>query len=112
MSTADVYWMAGLFEGQGHIAFSGGVPALVMASSDLDIVSRVATILGSSVRGPQMRRGDKKDVWVTSVQGPKAVGWLLTLFTPFGRRSRTRVRETLIRWRRSTGEQEPAMGNR
>jgi len=112
MSTAEVYWMAGLFENVGHISFSGGVPSLVMASSDLDIVTRVSRTFGSTLRGPQKRRGDKKDVWITSIQGPKAAGWLMMMYKPFGRRSRTRVRETLVRWRRSVVEQEPASGNR
>ena len=93
--------MAGLFEGQGHLSFSGGIPSLVMASSDLDVVSRVAATLGSTLRGPQRRNGDRKDVWITSIQGPKAVGWMMTLYSVFGTRSRTRVREVLNRWRKS-----------
>ena len=107
MSTADIFWMAGLFEGLGHLRFSGETPSLVMSSSDLDVVSRVATIFGSTLRGPQKRRGDKRDVWVTSVQGSRAVGWMMTLYSLFGKRSQTRVREVLGRWRKAkpAGEQ-------
>lgn len=107
MLTTDAHWMAGLFEGQGHLRFSGGIPSLVMASSDLDTVTHVAAILGSTLRGPQRRPGDKRDVWVTSIQGSKAVGWMMTLYSLFGTRSRTRVREVLSRWRKAdpVGEQ-------
>jgi hypothetical protein len=98
--------MAGLFEGQGHLRFSGGLPALVMASSDLDVVTHVASVFGSTLRGPQKRNGDRRDVWVTSVQGSRAVGWMMTLYSLFGKRSQTRVREVLGRWRKTSPARE------
>lgn len=92
--------MAGLLEGEGCFSINRNCPAVILGMTDEDIVKRVCATWGSTLRGPKRNLNSTKDVWVTSIHGSKAVGWMLTLFTLLGRRRRARIREILTLWKR------------
>ena len=101
MRTADLTYMAGLLEGEGCFSINRGCPAVILGMTDMDIVDRAAKTFGSTLRGPQRRSSSKKDVWITSIHGSKAVSWMLTLYSLLGSRRRGRIREVLSIWRKS-----------
>lgn len=101
MTTANIAWMTGLLEGEGCFSINRNTPAVIVAMTDEDVVRKAAGFFGSTLRGPQRRSSSKKDVWVTSVHGSKAVGWMLTSYPLLGARRRSRIREVLSIWRKA-----------
>lgn len=77
MTTADLYWLAGLLEGEGSFTFAAATVAstgyvkhnfrISVASTDLDIVERVADLLKTRVRGPYRGKAHHKQYWTTSL---------------------------------------------
>ena len=102
MKTAEITWMAGLIEGEGCFSINRNTPAVIVGMTDMDVVQKVANYFGSNLRGPQRRSSSKKDVWITSVHGSKAVSWMLTLYSLLGVRRRSRIREVLSIWRKAS----------
>ena len=101
MQTCDLYWIAGLLEGEGCFSISRNTPAIIVGMTDEDVVKSVCDTWGSTLRGPKRMKGSRKDVWVTSIHGSNAVGWMQTLFKLLGRRRQTRIREILNVWRKA-----------
>lgn len=99
ISSTELGWMAGLLEGEGCFSINRNTPAVIVGMTDEDTVQKVANFFGSTLRGPQRRSSGKKDVWVTSIHGSKAVGWMLTSYPLLGQRRRSRIREILGIWR-------------
>lgn len=101
MRTAKLTYMAGLLEGEGCFSINRNTPAIIIGMTDEDIVERVCNSFSSTLRGPKRMKGSRKDVWVTSIHGSNAVGWMMTLFTLLGRRRQRRIREILSIWRKA-----------
>ena len=99
VSAADLGWVAGLLEGKGSFGMNLDRPCLLLASSDEDVVQTLASIWRTKIRGPQLRDGSKKKVWVASVHGGEAVGWMQTIYTLVGVRRQRRIRELLDKWK-------------
>lgn len=53
MTTNETAWAAGLYEGEGHIGFSGGRIQMRINSTDVDVLERFQQIFGvGKVYGP------------------------------------------------------------
>jgi hypothetical protein len=106
VTTAELAWIAGILEGEGHFGFYAKTcnPRIVLAMCDRDIVERVAAFWGKNVRAKKVKaRGDGRAFtpqWTTSISGPEAVGWMLTLFRFMGYRRRGRMAANVAAWRR------------
>lgn len=99
-STKDVYWLAGLLEGEGAFTKNGAHPVIALKMDDLDVVSRCGRILGASnVRSAIDRsRLGRKCYFVVSISGCRAAGWMMTLYSLMGARRQARIRELLALW--------------
>jgi len=98
----DLAWAAGLFEGEGCIALSRPAATrpqvqwnLVLASTDLDVLERLQTVVGmGQISGPR-DRGHKLH-WVWCVSRREHVRLLLEAMLPWlGSRRRARAEECL-----------------
>lgn len=103
MAVKDVAWLAGLLEGEG--CFGGKDMRIRMNMTDRDVVVRAATLLGVDARGPYQvveptkRGGSHKPVWRMAVYGPRAAGWMMTLYLFMGARRRQEIEEALAEWK-------------
>jgi transposase-like protein len=86
MDIHDFYWLIGWLEGEG--SFIGGSPsqtnrcAIRGSSTDRDTLEKVCRILGTKVYEEKPRRNGKphwKQVYLTSLEGQKAVDLMLKL---------------------------------
>lgn len=69
-SEVEYAWLAGLFEGEGYIAFSKGRPKrLTIEMTDLDILQRVLSTFGGVLYEPKSRNPKWKKTWVWSISG-------------------------------------------
>ncbi len=112
----EIYWLAGWLEGEGSFLakkhWRGGGISLVIrgASTDLDMVQKVAAILGASV----YKRGVRKDVRPSShpekwkqvwdavlARSPESAAWMMTLYPLMGERRRSQIAKAIKQWKKS-----------
>lgn len=104
-NTRDIYWLAGIIEGEGNICVGPHTPALRVSMSDLDIMIRVAKILPAKVNGPYNSSKKKidgtacKPLYQVGVTGTKAAAWLMTLYPLLGERRKAVAKEALSVWK-------------
>lgn len=106
----DICWLAGLLEGEGcfmlrKVANKDRQPVVRIATTDPDVIARVAGLLNSTLGGPYNNHGSSglvsKPLYETMVTGRKAVGWMLTLYSLLGGRRRERINYIIKEWRRA-----------
>ena len=104
MKTCDLYWRAGILEGEGsfcwhgHKSRMGTSPVICIGMTDKDIIQRVARLFGRKVYGPYKYRLEHKAIYKTRILGAKAIGWALTLYSLLGARRKQQIRTMLITW--------------
>ena len=110
VNVSDIAWLAGLLEGEGSFGFRRPKhgrpdPMIQVRMCDQDIVHRVATMLGRTVRGPysyQDKRGQvgvRKPTWQTSTCNRRAIEWMMTLYPFMGVRRREQIRKVIEFWK-------------
>jgi hypothetical protein len=105
----DLYWLAGLIEGEGCFTTSGKnkptIPVLKIRMNDRDVIERAQRILtplthrknSNPVRLiPPYRRSQA--AFITVISGRGAIGWMMTLYPLMGERRQARIRELLAAW--------------
>ena len=115
LQATDIYWLAGLVEGEGWIGLrksqkDGGsvylYPQLTIRMTDRDVLERAHALFGGHVYGPyKLKNPNCKDVyhWGVSRQSA-AVGILLTLYSLMGSRRQAQIRSVLDSWRNANQE--------
>lgn len=112
VNSADIYWIAGLIEGEGCFTRRKGSsprssPIIQIIMTDKDVVIRAAQILGAakvikSREGPKRdNRPSTKDIYRVVLYGRRAVSWCMTLYPIMGERRQARIRELLDEWKKS-----------
>lgn len=99
VSVNDIHWLAGIVEGEGCVSLAGPkgprrYPQLSIEMTDIDIITRVATLLGARV-SKRTRKLPCKDLYRTSSCGRRGARWLMILYSLLGSRRRARIREVL-----------------
>lgn len=101
MEMKDLYWLAGLVEGEGCYKAQGGALALQIAMTDRDVIERAAMILSKRVY-VQEKAPPRQRMYATVVSGPRAAGWMMTLYPLMGQRRRAKITDCLNQWRVAT----------
>lgn len=98
-TTAELNWLAGLMEGEGHFGTSDKrSPRVTIEMTDRDVIYRARNLFGAtSVYEGRCRSG--KPSYRISLTGSRAVGWMMTLYSLMGERRRRRITEMLAMWR-------------
>jgi len=105
-SLNDIYWMAGLIEGEGCFTFAiNGAPykgkkymtsQITIKMTDKDIVERAAKLLGvTCVKIGKMEYSYYKQAYKCRAVGPRARGWMMTIYPLMSRRRKDKIREIL-----------------
>jgi hypothetical protein len=106
----DLYWLAGLMEGEGSPTWAGGTKresdgvrrrniAFSLNMVDEDVVARVARMFG--VRYHKIKRKPpSQDEYQTRVVGRSAAQWLMTLYPLFHSRRKAKIRALLQEWKK------------
>ena len=104
-------WMAGFLEGEGCFGYYKYAevkgrkyyrPQIVAASTDKDVMLKLASMFDASVSPPREQHGKgSKPMYYVFIGGKKASGWMMTLYTLMGSRRQAKIREVLSQWRLS-----------
>lgn len=101
MTEHELYWLAGLLEGEGSFLF--GPPSqpnrisLALQMTDEDVVRRAALMMGEQPVGCTRRNSEKgwKPLYYFRVRGKEAAAWMKLLLPLMGLRRSQRIREVL-----------------
>lgn len=109
----DIYWLAGLLEGEGCFGLSGskGSARISLAMTDLDIIEKAAGILGGTVR-QYPPKPNRKQVYKVEIFSSKAVGWMMTLFPLMGERRKQRMEKSIDFWKQQKRKNPQGAGRR
>jgi hypothetical protein len=95
----DIYWLAGILEGEGCFTYSGCTPMVQLQMLDTDIVERAARIMGTKVGRRKRLTPNGHIVWFTQASGGQAVGIMETIYLLLGVRRRETIRKRISQWR-------------
>jgi hypothetical protein len=100
LTTEDLYWVAGMLEGEGSFIITNGALVISMGTTDEDIAKRVAKILGAYINGPYQdkRFPNNKPVFKLAVRRHEAHGWMMTLFSLMSKRRQAKIKELLLKY--------------
>jgi intein/homing endonuclease len=100
MQLVDVAWMAGLWEGEGYIVFTGkeGSLKIGVGMTDEDVIQKFARLYGRG--GVYLTRSKKgfKDQWTFRAYGRYAYALAVMLYPFLGTRRRGQVRAAVKKW--------------
>ena len=115
-STLDICRLAGLLEGEGTFNTQRYIksgkpykyPRIQLSTTDQDVAQWAAGILGTNVKGPYGPYSQKgrKPVWVCTVIGNVAAGWMMTLYMLLGARRKQQIASVLKWWKAQGVEKE------
>lgn len=114
MVGSNLYWIAGLLEGEGCFYYNpkrrskGSYMWIKLAMTDKDVIERAASIMNCNIQGPYTRVGTThKPVYVATLYGRYAVAWMMTLYTLMGERRKETIKEILLHFKST-----PVLSNR
>lgn len=99
-SATDIAWSAGFLEGEAHFATKRKC-ALVVHQVDREPLERLQEIFGGTIVAGPKRYEDNPNwnrQWIWQVNGPRARGIWLTVFTFLSQRRQSAVREGMAGW--------------
>jgi hypothetical protein len=113
LKTSDIFWLAGLLEGEGCFGLSGagGSIRISLNMTDLDIVERAANLLGGQVKKRKLSP-NRKQVYSTEIFSNRAAAWMMTLFPIMGDRRKDKIEESLNYWKQQRFKNQSGKGRR
>lgn len=95
---SDFYWLVGLLEGEGCFAY-GDSPSISVGMTDRDVIEKLASILGTHVRGPYKYKHNRKPVYYANKFGHEAISWMFMLYPFMGERRRAKIVTIVSKWK-------------
>jgi hypothetical protein len=104
-SIKQIAWVAGILEGEGSFGFSNNskCPCIWLGMSDIDVIRGVRNIIDPSyainIHGIKDNRLPhyKKQYRIT-VNGIRAIQWMMTIYPLMSRRRKDRIKQLLSTW--------------
>ena len=99
----DIYYIAGLLEGEGSFAFYG-CPILQLQMTDFDVVNDAQKILDptANIRAHNPG-GNRKILYHLHISGSIVVQWMMTLYPLMKERRKAKIIEVIKKWKEMPG---------
>ena len=101
MQKSDLYWLAGLLEGEGYftIVSNSGSPSAQVSMTDRDVVERAAHLMGSNIniRHYSSKNPKWKDQYRAYLCGNKAIEFMEMIHPLMGDRRKVQIDRVLKR---------------
>ena len=100
MEKCELYWLAGLLEGEGSFypgpPSSPNLPILSVSMTDEDVIAKVASLLGVTYNLQKSRHEKWKESYCAKVKGRTAVELMKKLKPLMGERRQSQIDKALI----------------
>lgn len=104
MNTNELYWIAGIFEGEGCLSIatanrkSGGSISVYVGMTDKDVIDRLDSIYPGK-RYERKHQGKKwKTLYLWQLNGKDAYAFIKTIYPILGERRKARADELIALW--------------
>ena len=105
MTKRDLYWLAGLLEGEGCFGFTRNhvkghiyaYPQIQLRMCDHDVVNRAAALMGCTIQSYPGSRATQKRFWQFSLTCRRAAAMMQQLEPLMGTRRSAKIRSILKR---------------
>lgn len=98
MRTADLYWAAGIMEGEGYFGSRSNGITVTVSMTDKDVIDKFHSIFGfGSRKSRDLPSGKTAYTWSVTNQA-QASGLMMTLFSLMGERRQAQIKECLGAW--------------
>lgn len=100
VESENLYWAAGLLEGEGsfQVSSSTSTPFISCGMTDLDVLERLQEILGGNLYGPFQGRDHHKPSWTWMLKGRASVSVMELLKPLMGSRRQSQIDHSLSTW--------------
>lgn len=92
MEISNIAWAAGIYEGEGSVAFYGrkepGRARILVVQKDRWLLEKLQTLFGGRIDGPYPSR----DISMWCLTGPRAAGFAMTIFSFLSPRRRDQLK--------------------
>lgn len=99
ISTCNIYWLAGLLEGEGHFGYMGRTPRVDLWTTDRDVIEQAATLVSKLVVTKPPSKYSKKTQFGFTACGSDAWGIMFTVYSLLGKRRRRQIQDAVEKWR-------------
>jgi len=99
----DIYWLAGLIEGEGCFGIYVNVPRLQIAMTDRDTIEKCCRILNANIYNNSSNPSKPdhyKDRYECVIRGQVAIEWMLTLYSLMSKRRQNKILQILEDWKK------------
>ena len=95
MLVRDIYWLAGILEGEGCFNFTGHSMQLRCAMTDKDTMEKVSNLLRGKIHSGHTPAG--KPYYSIQINGINAYQFMCMLYPLMGNRRREKIREIITK---------------
>lgn len=103
INMGNIYYIAGLLEGEGCFGFYNNCPSIQISMTDLDRIRKAKVILDINNRNvirTQLSKSYKhKNRYALSVSGDIAIQWMMTIYSLMGDRRKAKIKEIIEQWK-------------
>lgn len=100
MDKHDIYWVAGLLEGEGSFTSKANkFPRVTCEMTDEDVIKKLHSLLGGQLYKPTKRQSHWKQSWQwTYVKSHEAAAFMQKIYPYMGERRKKQIDNTLKKW--------------
>ena len=102
----DIYWLAGFLDGEGWFGVSRSIksnsisPEIRVSSTDEYIIHKASTLLrGIAWYTNRLPRIGEKVKYTAVINGPVAIGWMMTILPLMCKRRQEKIKEVIVEWK-------------
>lgn len=104
ISINDIYWLAGILEGEGYFGLTndGSSPIIMVSMTDADIIERVRLIVDKTTTisiTQDKRKETYKDSYRLTINGKRAAQWMMTLYPLMSIRRKAKIQICITTWK-------------
>ena len=106
LETKNLYWLAGILEGEGTFSVKQSLsgkftPRITIEMSDLDVIDKVKLLMSPATLVRTRKRGEStyKIMYSFSVYGITAIEWMMTLYALMSIRRKAKISEIIGIWK-------------
>lgn len=103
METKDIYYVAGILEGEGHFSIANGTnPRIFLKMTDYDIVDKIRQYINPNISiGSAIREIGNKRIYTVAFNGHHAIGWMMMLYPLMSARRKEQIGNILTVWKQA-----------
>ena len=110
LSSLDIAWAAGFYEGEGCIGFYGNTLMLRVGQVQKEPLERLQRMFGGSIYLQQRKDPNHKPIWRWTLSTRKAAQAAMTLLALLSPRRTKQVKEALTIWKKAPTPESPRPG--